>query len=63
MAGIAPLGALNAALDAQRIAAEYAVRALKAELDVSEQIGAAAVQLIEAAAIDPQVGQSLNLSV
>lgn len=63
MAGIAAVGAINAALEGERVASEYAVRALRTQLDTAEQLGAQAVRLIDAAAIDPQTGRSIDLLV
>lgn len=63
MAGIPSIGAINAALESERIAAEFSIRALRTQLDALEQLGAEAVRLIEAAAIDPQVGGTIDFRV
>lgn len=63
MAGVPSIGAINAALESERIAAEFSIRALRTQLDAIERIGAEAIQLIEAAAIDPEVGRHIDLQV
>ncbi len=63
MAGIASIGAINAALESERIAGEFSVRALRLQLDATEQLGAETVRLIEAAAIDPNIGQNIDVRI
>lgn len=63
MAGVPSIGAINAALESERIAVEFSVQALRTQLDAVEQIGAEAVRLIEAAAIDPEIGHTIDLSI
>ena len=63
MAGVPSIGAINAALESERIAAEFSIRALRTQLNAVEELGEQAVRLIEAAAIDPQVGQTIDVSI
>lgn len=63
MAGIPSIGVLSAALENERIAVEFSVRALRAQLDAVENAGAQAVRLIEAATIDPDIGRTIDFQI
>ena len=59
MAGISAVGAAGGA----QFQAEYQVRVLKLGKDAINEQGQRALELIQAAAIDPQSGQNLNVQV
>ena len=54
---------LGSALAGARLEAEFTALALSAQLNVMRDIGENAVQLIQAAAIDPAVGSVLDIQV
>jgi hypothetical protein len=58
MAGIPSVGA---ALSNTRLQAEFSARVAKLQLNVAEQQGAQAIQLIQAASVDS--GQNLDISI
>lgn len=59
MAGISGVGGLSST----EFQAEYQIRVLKLGKDAISEQGQRAVELIQAASIDPQSGQNLNVSV
>lgn len=54
---------LGSALAGAGIEAEFAALALSAQLNVMQDIGQGAIQLIQAASIDPAVGSVLDIQV
>ena len=61
MAGMSGVNGAVTGPQASQNLAQFQVLALKKQLDVSKQIGDAAVQLIQSASIDPAIGKNLNL--
>ena len=61
--GVGGIAGIGAALAASRIEAEFAALALAEQLNITEDIGRNAIQLIEAAAIDPAVGSTIDVQV
>ncbi len=55
--------ALGTALSSARIEAQYTALVLSAQLDVEQDLGQAAVKLIQAAALDPASGTVLDVQV
>ena len=55
--------AIGSALAVARLEAQFAALALSAQLNVKQDIGQSAVQLIQAAALDPAVGNALDMQV
>jgi hypothetical protein len=45
-----------------RLSAEYSAAVLKKQKDVVEELGAMAVELIQQASVNPQVGRNLDIS-
>ncbi len=45
-----------------RLSAEYAAAVMKKQQDVVEELGAMAVELIQQASINPQMGRNLDIS-
>lgn len=60
---VGAVAALGAALSSARIEAQFAALALSAQLGVVQDLGQSAVQLIQAAALDPDSGTVLDLQV
>lgn len=54
---------LGSALASAQLEAQFTALALSMQLDVMQGIGQSAVQLIQAAAIDPAVGSVLDIQV
>ncbi len=63
MYGDLAISAVRAALDTTAIQTQYQVAAAKKSLDAQRFMGEAAIQLIQSATIDPNVGANLNISV
>jgi hypothetical protein len=59
MAGISAVGGLSTA----QFQAEYTTRVLKLGKDAISEQGKRALELIQAASIDPNSGQNLNITV
>ena len=55
--------AIGSALAGARLETQFAALALSAQLNVMQDIGQSAVQLIQAAALDPAVGSVLDIQV
>jgi hypothetical protein len=60
MSGIEAVGG-GATLSTSQISAEYQIRAAKLQKDAVDLAGHLAVQLIESARLDPEVGVNLNV--
>ena len=63
MAGLSGISSVGPGLTGVRIATELQVAAVSRTKDALEFQGEAALQLIESASIDPDVGQNLDLRV
>ncbi len=57
------IAALGSALSSARIEAQFAALALSAQLNAAQDLGQQAVQLIQAAALDPASGTVLDVQV
>lgn len=64
MAGITPIGAVNAGFTTpELVAAEFQVRALRQQLDVANEIAEETIRLIEISVVQPDIGRLLDISV
>ncbi len=57
------ISAIGSALTGARIESQFTALVLSAQLDVMQDIGQSAVRLIQAAALDPAVGNALDVQV
>ena len=60
MSGVAGLGP---SLTGPQLAIEYQARTLSLQIDAIDEEGRLALELIESASIDPNVGQNVNVRI
>ena len=61
MSGIPPIAAIGARLDAIEFRTAYQAAVLRLQKDLIQDVGQAAIKLIQSATIDPAIGQHLDI--
>ncbi|HNR34297.1 MAG TPA: YjfB family protein [Candidatus Hydrogenedentes bacterium] len=56
------IGAVNTAIQTTRVQSAFQVAAARKSMDVQQLIGQAAIQLIQSASLDPDIGRHLDVS-
>ncbi len=62
MAGVAPVGTTSGSIESVAFQTQYQSAVLQKEKQIMASQGAAAIQLIQAAIVNPSVGQQINVN-